>query len=444
MPKPNLIWIFGDQHRGQALGFRGDPNLSTPNLDRLAEDGRWFKQSLVNCPLCCPARGTLLTSLYPNNAVPGHEDALDPQIPTVAHAFRENGYCTAWFGKWHLDGFKERDGRAAFHHIPADRRGGFETWIGYENNNTAFDGWVHGHDGDKTIDREPLPGYETDALTDRLIDYLKRQAQPAGDSGETAPFFAALSVQPPHDPYVAPERWMQGKSAGRMVFRSNVPEVNWVREQAARELAGYYAAIENLDWNVGRIVEALDRHGLFANTHIVFFSDHGDMHGSHGLFRKTNPYEEAIRVPLIIGGISRLYGMRRGPSNMLVSNVDLAPTSLGLCGLPVPKGMRGRDLSGERFGPETAPPDSAYLQLVKTTYHGHCTDRPWRGLVTEDGWKYVCLEGQPWLMFNLANDPYEQVNLALNSAYRHPRQKLQDRLQRWIEETGDQFVLPKI
>jgi len=194
---------------------------------------------------------------------------------------------------------------------------------------------------------------------------------------------------------------------------------------------------------VGRIVAALDRLGLFAHTHILFFSDHGDMHGSHGLFRKTNPYEESIRVPLIISGISRLYGMRRGPSTALVSNVDLAPTSLGLCGLPVPANMRGRDLSGQRVGPLLEAPDSAFLQLVKATGHGSSLDRPWRGLVSDDGWKYVCLEGQPMLLFNLTEDPYEQVNLAFDSHYRPQRQRLQDRLQRWIEETGDKFELPK-
>ena len=375
--------------------------------------------------------------------MPGHEDPLDPKIPTLAHAFGEHGYRTAWFGKWHLDGFKEREGRAAFHSIPRERRGGFETWLGYENNNTAFDGWVHGHDGEREIAREPLPGFETDALTDRLIDYLERGVA-ATSSGVTTPFFAALSVQPPHDPYVAPEKWMQGKSAGRIIFRPNVPEVKWVRKQAARELAGYYAAIENLDWNVGRIIAALDRLKLFSNTHILFFSDHGDMHGSHGLFRKTNPYEEAIRVPLIIGGIDRLYGLRRGQSGALVSNVDLAPTSLGLCGLPVPQDMRGRNLSGLRQGTAPAEPDSAFLQLVKPTGHGDGIDRPWRGIVTNDGWKYTCLEGQPWMMFNLEQDPFEQVNLTLNSRFGVQRKRLHDRLKQWIGQTGDAFALPEI
>jgi arylsulfatase A-like enzyme len=446
MSKPNIIWIFGDQHRAQSLGYRGDPNLCTPNLDLLAAQGVSLDRALTNAPICCPARGTLVTGLYAHQAVRGHEVQLDPAIPTVAGAFKEHGYHTAWFGKWHLDGFKESQGRAAFHIVPPERRGGFDTWIGYENNNSAFDSWVHGHDGAEAAELQRLPGYETDALTDRFIRHLEKRAAGCGSADAVQPFFAALSVQPPHDPYVAPAKWMAGKSVGGIVFRPNVPEVDRVREQAARELSGYCAAIENLDWNVGRIVEALDRLGLYSNTHILFFSDHGDMHGSQGQFRKTNPYEESIRVPMIISGVSRFYGLRNGPSRTLASIIDIAPTSLGLCGLPVPSTMMGRDLSGVRLSnaPAVDQPESAFIQLVEATRHGDSTDRPWRGVVTDDGWKYVCLEGQPWLMFNLAEDPYEQVNLAHNTGFRAQRDRLHDCLKLWIEKTGDEFELPSL
>jgi len=84
------------------------------------------------------------------------------------------------------------------------------------------------------------------------------------------------------------------------------------------------------------------------------------------------------------------------------------------------------------------------MQLVEATRHGDSTDRPWRGIVTSDDWKYVCLEGQPWLMFNLTDDPYEQINLAHNTHFHVQRQKLQNRLQQWIEKTGDCFKLPRI
>ncbi|MBW3625759.1 MAG: sulfatase, partial [Armatimonadetes bacterium] len=298
--RPNVIWIFGDQHRAQALGCNGDPNLHTPNIDRLAAEGVNFTAAVAGTPLCCPCRGSLLTGRYPHHAVPGHEYPLPDGMPTLAQPFKEAGYRTAYFGKWHLDGFKERQHRAAMHIVPPERRGGFETWVGYENNNSQFDCWVHGGEGESAF-HERLPGYETDALTDLFIAYIKERGEEAA-RGEGRPFFAALSVQPPHDPYVVPAEWMARHTPPGVILRPNVPNIERVVGQARRELAGYYAMIENLDWNLGRIRAALDAAGLGFNTHIVFFSDHGDMHGSQGQFRKTAPWEEAIRVPFIIGG----------------------------------------------------------------------------------------------------------------------------------------------
>lgn len=440
----NAIWIFGDQHRAQALSCNGDPNLNTPNIDRLSAEGQQYEQAVSGFPLCCPFRGSLLTSRYPHECVPGHEHQMPPEMPTIAHVFREQGFKTAYFGKWHLDGFQEREGRAAMHIIPPERRGGFETWIGYENNNSQWDCWVHGGEGDGAFHYQ-LPGYETDCLTDLLIDYIRQQGK-AKKHGEEQPFFAALSVQPPHDPYVAPAGYMARHTPARLELRPNVPQVLRVQEQARRELAGAYAMIENLDWNVGRIRETLRQTDVDLDTHLLFFSDHGDMHGSHGQFRKTAPWEESIRIPFIMGGLHPQYEARGRRVPYLMNHVDIAPTTLGLCGIDPPDWMRGHDYSGQRvpWRPTAEAPDSAFLQCVIPTGHGNSVDRPWRGIVTLDGWKYIVLEGQPWLLFNLREDPYEQVNLAHNSAYQTRRKALHDRLAQWIQETGDSFRVPQL
>jgi len=442
--KPNLIWIFSDQQRGQALGWMGDPNLHTPNLDRMAQMGLCSTAAVSGYPLCCPYRGGLLSGRYPHLTVPGHEFPLPPDQKTIAHVFKENGYHTSYFGKWHLGGFKERDGRAAFHIIPPDQRGGFDHWVGYENNNSQWDTWVHGGEGEEAFHYR-LPGYETDALTDLLIDQLEDYAtQNAISKGH--PFFSVLSVQPPHNPYAAPEEWMRRHTPGTVKLRPNVPSIPRVVERARRELAGYYAQIENLDWNVGRILQALARLDLLDNTHVIFFSDHGDMHGSHGQFLKTSPWEESVRVPFIIAGRETMYSHRTGSLPLLVNHVDIAPTSLGLCGLPIPDWMQGFDYSSFRLRgvSPTQAPDSAYLQVVVPTHHHDSIDRPWRGVITNDGWKYIALEGQPWMMFNLNEDPYEQANLAFNSRYQVERGRLNDRLRSWISDTGDEFCLPSL
>lgn len=435
----NVIWIFGDQHRAQMLGCNGDPNLYTPNIDRISSEGVNFPNAVGGFPLCCPFRGSLLTSRYPHDCVPGHQYQMPPEMPTIAHAFKEHGYDTSYFGKWHVDGFNEGECRAAFHVVPPERRGGFDTWIGYENNNAQFDCWVHG-----TGAEEPyrLPGYETDCLTDLLIQHVQTQPR-------EKPFFAALSVQPPHDPYIAPEEFMRRHTPGKVALRPNVPNVRWVEQRARRDLAGAHAMVENLDWNVGRIVRALEEAGLADTTYIMFFSDHGDLHGSHGQFHKTAPWAESLSIPCIVGGSGSLntrYGSRRGRPSAPINHVDIAPTTLGLCGIDTPEWMQGTDYSGLVCKDRTCEntPDSAYVQCTIPTGHGDSVDRAWRGVVTTDNWKYICLEHQPWLMFNLDQDPYEQVNLAHNSTFKTQRKRLHDRLAQWVAQTGDTFELPKI
>jgi len=437
----NVIWIFGDQHRAQALSVMEDPNVQTPNIDRLAVSSR---TGIAGSPLCSPFRGSLLTSQYPHRCIPGHDIALPNGMPTVATAFSHSGYQTAYIGKWHVDGAVHRlsDTRPAFQYVDPSRRGDFDYWLGYENNNNQYDCWVHGHYEDGTpIDSYKLHGYETDALTDLLIEYL-------GNRSLDQPFFVALSVQPPHSPYIAPPKFMERHRSEAIQLRPNVPSVDRVQQQARHSLAGYYAMIENLDWNVGRILQTLGNTGLADQTILVFFSDHGDMHGSQARILKCVPWEESIRIPFLVCGSGIDTGLDDYPE--LINHVDIAPTTLGLCGIDAPESMVGVDYSGyfalDRQKPIN-PPDSAFLQLVDPGWiYGFASDRerPWRGVVTNDGWKYVVLEGQPWLMYNLNDDPYELANLALDGRFKQERQNLQDKLMDWITRTGDMFELPEI
>lgn len=437
----NVIWIFGDQHRAQALSVMEDPNVQTPNIDRLAVSSR---TGIAGSPLCSPFRGSLLTSQYPHRCIPGHDIALPNGMPTVATAFSHSGYQTAYIGKWHVDGAVHRlsDTRPAFQYVDPSRRGDFDYWLGYENNNNQYDCWVHGHYEDGTpIDSYKLHGYETDALTDLLIEYL-------GNQSLDQPFFVVLSVQPPHSPYIAPPKFMERHRSEAIQLRPNVPSVDRVQQQARHSLAGYYAMIENLDWNVGRILQTLGNTGLADQTILVFFSDHGDMHGSQARILKCVPWEESIRIPFLVCGSGIDTGLDDYPE--LINHVDIAPTTLGLCGIDAPESMVGVDYSGyfasDRQKPIN-PPDSAFLQLVDPGWiYGFASDRerPWRGVVTNDGWKYVVLEGQPWLMYNLNDDPYELANLALDGRFKQERQNLQDKLMDWITRTGDMFELPEI
>ena len=163
------------------------------------------------------------------------------------------------------------------------------------------------------------------------------------------------------------------------------------------------------------------------------------------MYRKNCPYEEAIRIPFLVGGERPRYdGRRNGRFSVPLNHVDIAPTTLGLCGLKKPGWMEGADYSHYRIQMEqpATEPDSAFLQCLIGAGQGDGTNKPWRGVVTRDGWKYVCFEHVSWLMFNLNEDPYELVNLAHGGRYRPQRRKLISRLKQWIHDTGDEFAVP--
>lgn len=449
--RPNIIWVFGDQHRAQALGHRGDANVRTPNLDNLARHGQRFDAAVAGAPWCCPFRGALLTGQYPHQCgVTQTPGALDPARPTITQPLREAGYHTAYIGKWHLSGSNLR------RLVPSTHRGGFDFWLGYENANNQHETYVHGT-GQETPRR--LPGYETDSLTDLLLGHLDDHLGTTGPdavAGEDyQPFFAVLSVQPPHSPY-APPTALGGAGAARnpasVQLRPNVPPVPWIREKAALDLDGYYGMVENLDQNLGRLREHLKRRRVDQDTWIIFFSDHGDMLGSHGQWEKSSPWEESIRIPFIVARLGGHDRVRVGINDAPLNHVDIAPTTLGLCGLTAPDWMVGHDYAGRclkandpwfRDAPDSAcEPASAYLQQIPRKYHPHSVNVAWRGVVTRDGWKLVCQPGHFWLLHRLTDDPYELANYAHDEAFAADRDRCLALLQEWIDRTGDDFELP--
>jgi arylsulfatase A-like enzyme len=456
--RPNVLWIFGDQHRAQATGYRGDPNVATPNLDNLGRQGVRFDCAVAGAPWCAPFRGALISGRYPHqNGVVCNGIALPPSAPTVATAFNAAGYHTAYIGKWHLDGAYADEAR---HYVPPERRGGFDYWMGNEASNNQHEHYVFG-----TGHEEPfrLQGYVTDGFSDLLIDHVREHV---GAGPDYQPFFAALSVQPPHGPTVTPTNPAHGGkriTPADIQLRRNVPSIPWLEEQARYDLSGYYGQIENLDYNVGRIRQALIDMGVDRETYVIFFSDHGEMGGSHAQFDKRSPHEESIRIPFIVhrGG-----GMNGGISDAVINHVDIAPTSLGLCGIAVPEAMVGHDYSAqcissgaaEHAGPAhpKAEPQSAYLQQVPPRPFAvgpngeapsnfiDCVNVPWRGVATRDGWKYVCTPGADWQLFNVVEDPYEQANHIFNERFRTQKERCHRLLREWIANTGDDFQLPDI
>jgi arylsulfatase A-like enzyme len=384
--EPNILWIVTTQWRAQALGFSGDPNARTPCLDALAAESVVYTQAVTPHPFGPFARAAMLTGVEsPDNGVREYFDPLPEGARTIARAMRARSYMTAFFGKWHL---AERDSAEpltgeghARTIVPPGRRGGFEFWEGFESGFLLNNPWLHG-----TRLPEPVrfDGYQSDVVCERARDMLRSLA---------GPWFALVSVEAPHPPYAAPAAGIRAGDPAALVLRGNVSSDPAVEERARAELSGYYAHIEATDRSIGGLLGALP-----AETLVVFTSAHGDMHGSHGLFRKGWPHEESVRVPLLVRGP---FPARR--DDRPVSLIDLPALATAWAG--------GGDLPPGRWFPRSAAGLARVSMPSVVALPDQC-DRVWDGVRSVDRKLILNADGSPWLFFDLAGDPLEMRNLA--------------------------------
>jgi len=424
-PAPNVLFVFADQWRADALGYTGDPNVKTPHLDRLAEQAFNFPHAVSSCPVCSPYRATMMTGRRPlSHGVFLNDVQLSDDALTIAEVAAARGYQTAYIGKWHLDGH----GRSAY--IPPERRQGFEYFKALEcthNYNRSF--YYAGDDPTKRV----WEGYDAIAQTDDAIGYLRRHAH--GDR----PFLLVLSWGAPHNPYeTAPERFRAMYNPAAIRLRPTVPPDE--ADVARRELAGYYAHCSALDECVGKLWRALGELEIERDTIFVFTSDHGDMLHSHGEVRKQRPWDESIRVPLLVRYPRRL-GESGRKLDALINAQDLMPTLLGLAGVPIPASVEGKDYSRYMQGGEN-PSDGAALVTCPSPF-GEWTrargGREIRGLRTHR-YTYVRSLDGPWLLYDNQNDPYQLDNLVGKPQHAKLQAELDARLRRKLRQTGDEFL----
>jgi arylsulfatase A-like enzyme len=398
--RPNILWVVTTQWRAQATGYAGDPNARTPWLDALASEAVDYTQAVTPHPLGPQARAALLTGrLCPDNGVRDYFDPLPPDARTIAHALDDRGYATAFFGKWHL---YERDRAAqlvgdahARIKVPHDRRGGFEMWEGFESGFLINDPWIH---GSRLAEPVQFKGYQSDVVCQRAAEWCRDRAAKAVAEG-TRPYFAVVSLESPHPPYHDRTPHVGEMKPGDLVLRANVPTGGDIERRARDELAGYYAHIEATDRAIGRLVAEVDLNG----TIMVFTSTHGDMHGSQGLFRKAWPYEESIRVPMLVRRGDQPIQPRKDGS--AISLADLPHLALAWA--------EGR--------PWHCHSDSAQISMPAPTEFPLQCPFAWRGFRTARHKLVVRTgtdgDGPSWLYFDLEKDPYESENLAGKPAH---------------------------
>src|SRR5712692_7193109 len=419
-PRPNVLFLFPDQLRAQALGCMGNRDVRTPQLDRLASEGVLFRNTLANSPVCCPARAILMTGQYCHkNGMVANDLRLRESHVTIAKVLGQAGYRTGFIGKWHLDGGKRLPGFVP----PGLRRQGFEFWAANECSHQHFN-TQYFRDTPEPI---PIKKFEAEAWTDLGIEFLRESRK------DPRPFFLMIAMGPPHDPYGAPEKYMKMYDPQKLALRPNWRAAD--RTPGRREIAAYYAAVSAVDEQVGRILRALDETGIAEDTVVLVSSDHGDMLGSHGLRLKRKPWEESIRVPGIVRYPRQVKPRRQ--ENVLFSHIDFAPTLLALCGASIPAGMQGRDLSGVVLGKTHRGPDSAFFQIFGP-YQGDGTPDGWRGVRTER-YMYARYRSKPWVLYDLEKDPDELHNLSEDRASAGLLREMDQKLAAWMNQTGDSW-----
>jgi arylsulfatase A-like enzyme len=393
---PNIVWIVTTQWRAQATGYAGDPNAHTPCLDELAGRALSYTQAVTPHPFGPFARAALLTGiLSPENGVRSYFDPLPKTSRTIAHDMAALGYRTAFFGKWHLG---KRDPKAplvgdvhARMAVAEDERGGFEFWEGFESGFLLNNPWLH---GTRLPEPTRFEGYQSDVVCERAGRWLQETSPQAGpvrprsEARSHAPSFCVVSLEAPHPPYDAPAGEISPRDPSSLILPRNVPKEDAVETKARRELAGYYAHIEATDRAIGRLVAQAGADAL-----IVFTSVHGDMHGSHGVFRKGWPFEESVRVPLLIA-TPHGKGERRDDAISLVDLPNLTKHFAATGELKRCDGSR------------------AHLSMPSVVSLPHQCDRAWTGWRSKNAKEVFDATGALWMKFDLQADPYEERNLA--------------------------------
>ncbi len=417
---PNIVFLLADQWRASATGYSGDPNVKTPNLDRLAGRSVSFRNAVSVCPVCTPYRAALMTGRYPTSTGMFMNDLYLPDNELcLAEVLAGAGYDTAYIGKWHLDGH----GRDSY--IPPQRRQGFSYWKAAECDHN----YPHSHYYTGTSDEKHYwEGYDAFAQTKDAQRYLRDRAA----SGR--PFALFVSYGMPHFPHqTAPEDYKALYPPDKIKLPPSVPEN--MQDNARREAQGYYGHCTAVDKCVGEVIRTLEQTGLADRTILVFTSDHGEMLGSHGVRPtcKQVAWDESCRVPFLLSWPSEL-GREGRAVRSPIGTVDIMPTLLGLAGVPVPKSAQGDNLAA--LLRDRREEDRTALYMLPSPFGIAFREPEYRAIRT-NRYTYVRTIKGPYLLFDDEHDPYQMDNLVGKSD--SLQKELDGRLKATLKRAGDDF-----
>ena len=409
--RPNIVFILSDDHHYQCLGAAGNPNIRTPNLDRMAAEGTLFTNATISTPQCAPSRGVLLSGMesFQNGLRSnGARSFRDGTGPTVVEQMRRSGYQTALAGKWHI--------------LNTPRDCGFTSaplWLsegGIRYQNPIM---RRGLDAPN----QEQPGHITELLTQAAVDFIQ---------GANSPSFLWLAYNAPHTPWYAPERYREiyaGKNA-----RDLAPP-NHPKNGADFDWLTYYAVISHLDDGIGRVLSAVEKKNARNGTVVFFLGDNGYLCGTKGLNGKVHPWEESVRVPLIVAGGPVRKGLRIDDP---VASVDLPSTWLEVAGLERPSSLAGRRLLTALTTGKN-PPTEAFAAWDDPRPEALVARRaiePYR-LIRTRRHKLIVWQSGKQALYDFEADPGEERDLMEDPRSRTVRDDLQRRLAARMAATGD-------
>jgi len=394
--QPNIIFILSDDHRWDALSYLGHPIAETPNMDRLAREGVLFENAFCTTSLCSPSRASFLTGQYAHHhGVRNNLTPWDNTNTTLFEPLHEAGYETAFIGKWHMPG-----------NLPQLR--GLDRFVTF----TADGGQGRFFNCPLVVDGKKVPSrkeYITEELTDYSLDFIRQKRD--------KPFCLYLSHKAVHYQFFPP-REMEGLYEDVDLHLPRETD-NWVGvtdgqfyPQPLKKLyRDYLACLKAMDMQIGRVLDELDKQGVADNTIVVYAGDNGFFWGEHHLTDKRWPYEESIRIPLLLRYPKRVKKTDRKIDQMVL-NLDLAPTLLDLAGVKNTPTMDGESMMPFLMDSEK--------QGRKAWLYEYFIDYPYwvpeTRCIRTERYKYIEYQGRrsPEL-FDLAKDPKEMNNLYQSS-----------------------------
>lgn len=420
--RPNILYIYPDQLRYDAIHSLGNDTIETPCMDSLINDGVCFTNAYTSFPVCCPYRASFMTGKYAHkHGLYTNHYPIDTNQEFLPQILNRNGYKTGWIGKWHLSGGRQYD------FVEKELRCGFETFIGFSRGH-KYDTSVFYRNDDRTP--RTCDAYEPVFQTSHLFEFIDESLN------EDKPFFASICYGLPHPPLIAPKEYLEYYDKDKVAIKGNVPDDTL--EKAKDFTAKYYGLVKVVDEEIGKIMKALEKRGILDNTIVIMASDHGEMAGEHGRFGKIMIDEASMHVPFVIRCPEKFKAQRI--SNMVDPSVDIFATILDICDIKLPEYADGISLVGQMENRSDAKvKDYVYFQKIRQPFKDLDFSFPGsRGFRTHE-YAYQEDEGVPSILWDLKKDPLEMNNVVNNPDYKQTVDHFHTELKAEMARLGDSF-----